>query len=132
MATLLVVDDDPDILLLLNTRYGARGHEVAVALTCAEGLSVAALHPPDLILLDFRLPQMDGARFIEILRADELTKRIPVIVMSATSPTWVASRLDSDPLVQIIEKPFDFTSLDRMIEDVVVPRPSHNLNAIAP
>ena len=119
MAALLIIDDDPDILLLLNTHYSARGHEVAAALTCAEGLSVAASHPPDLILLDFRLPTMDGARFIEILRADELTKKTPVIVMSAASPTWVASRLESDPLVQIIEKPFDFASLDKMIEEVV-------------
>lgn len=119
MAALLTIDDDPDILLLLNQRYSARGHEVTVALTCAEGLSLAASHPPDLILLDFRLPQMDGARFIEILRADELTKLTPVIIMSAASPTWVAARLASDALVQIIEKPFDFPSLDRMIEGMV-------------
>lgn len=119
MAALLIIDDDPDVLLLLYTRYSACGHEVTVALTCAEGLSLAASHTPDLILLDFRLPQMDGARFIEILRADELTKKTPVIVMSAASPTWVASRLNSDPLVRIVEKPFDFASLDQMIEEVV-------------
>ena len=119
MAALLIIDDDPDILLLLDTRYSARGHEVTVTLTCAAGLSLAASRTPDLILLDFRMPQMDGARFIEILRADDLTKKTPVIVMSAASPTWVASRLVSDPLVQIIEKPFDFASLDQMIEEVV-------------
>ncbi len=119
MATLLIIDDDPDILVLLDKHCSARGHEVTAARTCAEGLSLAASRLPDLILLDFRLPQLDGARFIEILRADELTKKTPVIVMSAASPTWVASRLAPDPLVQIAEKPFDFTSLDRMIEDMV-------------
>lgn len=124
MAILLIIDDDPDILLLLETRYSARGHKVTVAATCAEGLGVAACHTPDLILLDFRLPQIDGARFIEILRADELTKKTPVIVMSAASPTWVASRLASDPLVRVIEKPFDFVNLDKLIEEVVGARPT--------
>ena len=119
MATLLAVDDDPDLLIILDVHCSARGHTVAVTQTCEEGLRLAALHPPDLILLDFRLPKMDGARFIEILRADELTKLIPVILMSAASPSWVAQRLSPDPLVKVIEKPFDFASLDQMIEEVV-------------
>jgi DNA-binding response OmpR family regulator len=132
MAALLVVDDDRDVLVLLSFHCAARGHKVAVAQTFEEGLSLAASRPADLVLLDFCLPKMDGARFIEILRADEPTKRTPVIVMSAASPTWVASRLASDPLVQIIEKPLDFASLDRMIEDMVVARPGLGLGAISP
>ena len=123
MATLLVVDDDPDLLAILDVHCRARGHTTIGALSCEAALSVAANRPPDLILLDYCLPKMDGARFIEILRADELTKQTPVIVISALSPGWVTPRLAPDPLVSVIGKPLDFTRLDPMIEEALAARP---------
>ena len=119
MALILVIDDDPDLLVLLDAHYSVRGHLVAVALSCEEGLRQAAARRPDIILLDFCLPKMDGARFIEILRADELTKDTPVVVMSAAAKSWVASRLPKDPLVNTIEKPFDFPTLDPLIDEMI-------------
>jgi CheY-like chemotaxis protein len=119
MALLLVVDDDPDLLILLDAHYSVRGHQVAVALNCEDGLLLAAKRRPDAVLLDFCLPKMDGARFIEILRADALTRLTPVVVMSAASASWVADRLPRDPLVRNIEKPFDFSALDPMIDEVL-------------
>ncbi|MDE2140831.1 MAG: response regulator [Elusimicrobia bacterium] len=119
MALLLVIDDDPDLLVLLDAHYSVRGHTVAVALTCEEGLRKASARRPDVVILDFCLPKMDGARFIEILRADELTRETPVIVMSAASRSWVSSRLPKDPLVNAIEKPFDFAALDPLIDERV-------------
>lgn len=122
MADILVVDDDPDLLILLDAHYSVRGHRVSVALSCEEGLRQAAVRRPDVILLDFCLPKMDGARFIEILRADELTKLTPVIVMSAASQNWVTQRLTPGPLVRVIEKPFDFRQLDALIDELVAAR----------
>lgn len=119
MALLLVVDDDPDLLILLDAHYSVRGHKVAVALTCEDGLLQAAKNRPDAVLLDFCLPKMDGARFIQVLRADELTKTTPVVVMSASSRSWVSERLPGDPLVRLIEKPFDFPSLDPLIDELI-------------
>jgi two-component system phosphate regulon response regulator PhoB len=119
MPLLLVVDDDPDLLTLLSAHYGVRGDEVAVAQSCEAALRLASERRPDVVLLDFCLPRMDGARFIEILRADELTKKTPVVVMSAASAHWVASRLPQDPLIGMIEKPFEFASLDPMIESLL-------------
>lgn len=119
MATLLVVDDDPDLLILLEAHYGARGHLVEVAGSCEEALGKVAAHKPDAVLLDFCLPKMDGARFIEILRGDPLTKSVPVIVMTAASASWVASRLPKDPLIKLIDKPFDFVQLDPLIVDAL-------------
>ena len=119
MATLLVVDDDPDLLILLEAHYGARGHLVVVAGSCEEALEKASKQKPDAVLLDFCLPKMDGARFIEILRADPLTKSVPIIVMTAASASWVASRLPKDPLIKLIDKPFDFVQLDPLIQDAL-------------
>jgi putative two-component system response regulator len=119
MTQILVVDDDPDLLILLDAHYSVRGHNVSVALNCEEGLRQTAQHRPDIILLDFCLPKMDGARFIEILRADELTKLTPVIVMSAAAQSWVATRLAPDPLVRTVEKPFDFSTLDSLVDELI-------------
>ena len=119
MARLLVVDDDPDLLLLMRARFGARGHEVAVADSAAGGVTLAAARPPDLLLLDFCLPRMDGARVLQLLRADALTQALPVIVLSAADRSLVASRLPSDPLTRVLEKPFDFDELDALIRELL-------------
>jgi CheY-like chemotaxis protein len=122
MPLLLVVDDDPDLLTLLSAHYGVRGYEVAVAETCEAALRLAAESRPDAVLLDFCLPRMDGARFIEILRADVLTQKTPVVVMSAASASWVATRLPPDPLIRTLEKPFEFTALDPMLDELIASR----------
>lgn len=119
MASLLVVDDDPDLLVLLEAHYRVRGHAVAAASSCQDGLASAARGRPDVILLDFCMPKMDGARFIQLLRGDPLTKDVPVIVMSAASSAWIAAKLTSEPRVRIIEKPFDFAELDPLIDELV-------------
>jgi DNA-binding response OmpR family regulator len=118
MPLLLVVDDDPDLLVLLKAHYNVQGYKVSVAETCEEALRLAAESRPDAVLLDFCLPKMDGARFIDILRADELTKATPVIVMSAAAAGWVASRLQKDRQVRTIEKPFEFAELDPIIAEL--------------
>ena len=118
MPLLLVVDDDPDLLVLLKAHYSVQGYTVSVAETCEEALCLAAERRPDAVLLDFCLPKMDGARFIDILRADEWTKRTPVVVMSAASAGWIASRLPQDQLVRTIEKPFEFGQLDPLLAEM--------------
>ena len=115
----LVVDDDPDFLVFLSAHYSARGHAVAVTETCDAALRLAVERRPDVVLLDFCLPRMDGTRFIEILRADVLTKNTPVIVMSAASASWVTARLPPDPLIRTIEKPFEFAALDLLLDELI-------------
>ncbi|HXT01186.1 MAG TPA: response regulator [Elusimicrobiota bacterium] len=122
MSHLLVIDDDPDLLILLAAHYGVRGYTVAVAETCETALRLAAERRPDAVLLDFCLPKMDGARFIEILRADELTKTTPIVVMSAASARWIATRLPEDPLIRSLEKPFEFEQLDPMLDELLKSR----------
>jgi CheY-like chemotaxis protein len=117
MARILVVDDDPDLLLLMHARLGARGHEVLTAASCSEALTQAAARLPDLMLLDYCMPRMDGGRMIELLRADALTRRLPVIVMTAASTAWVSGRLPPDPLIRVLEKPFDFPVLDALMRE---------------
>src|ERR1700744_2310090 len=68
MTRVLVVDDEPQILRALRINLRARRYEVNVAATGTEALEAAAAHPPDLVILDLGLPDMDGVEVIGGLR----------------------------------------------------------------
>jgi two-component system KDP operon response regulator KdpE len=75
----LVVDDEPQILRALRINLRVREYEVHVAATGAEALEVAARHPPDLVILDLGLPDLDGVEVIQGLRG---WTKAPIIVLS--------------------------------------------------
>src|SRR6201996_4355172 len=79
MTRVLVVDDEPQILRALRINLRARHYEVSVAGGGAEALQVAAAHPPDLVILDLGLPDMDGVEVIGGLRG---WTAVPIIVLS--------------------------------------------------
>jgi two-component system KDP operon response regulator KdpE len=79
VTRVLVVDDEPQILRALRINLRARRYEVGVAATGAEALELAAAHPPDLVILDLGLPDMDGIDVIGGLRG---WTSVPIIVLS--------------------------------------------------
>jgi two-component system KDP operon response regulator KdpE len=76
----LVVDDEPQVLRGLSAALSAAGYGVDEAATGAEALRVAALHPPDAVVLDLRLPDMSG---VEVCRRLREWSQAPVLVVSA-------------------------------------------------
>src|SRR5246127_5604549 len=79
MTRVLVVDDEPQILRALRINLRVRDYDVHVAATGAEALEVAGRYPPDLVILDLGLPDLDGVEVIEGLRG---WTRAPIIVLS--------------------------------------------------
>ena len=79
MTRVLVVDDEPQILRALRINLRVREYEVHVAATGAEALEVAGRHPPDLVILDLGLPDLDGVEVIQGLRG---WTKAPIIVLS--------------------------------------------------
>jgi two-component system KDP operon response regulator KdpE len=79
MARVLVIDDEPQIRRALRAGLERNGHEVLLAERGEEGLDLAALHPPDLVILDLAMPGMDG---FEVLRQLREWCEAPVIVLS--------------------------------------------------
>jgi two-component system KDP operon response regulator KdpE len=75
----LVVDDEPQILRALRINLRVRDYEVHVASTGAEALAVAGRYPPDLVILDLGLPDLDGVEVIQGLRG---WTKVPIIVLS--------------------------------------------------
>lgn len=80
---ILLVDDDREIALGLSIRLGAAGYEVKTAHDGRAGLDMAMAFRPDAMLLDIRMPIMDGLAVLAELRTHAETKEIPVIVLSA-------------------------------------------------
>ena len=80
---ILVVDDEPDALELIEFNLKAAGFEVVTALDGAEALKRARAAPPQLIVLDLMLPEVDGLEVCKILRRDPTTAAIPIVMLTA-------------------------------------------------
>ncbi|MDP3541776.1 MAG: response regulator [Elusimicrobiota bacterium] len=119
MAKVLIVDDDPDCVELLTIHLLRRGHVILGAKDGPDALETASWERPDLIVLDLRMPTVDGIRVIEILRGNELTAQTPIILMSAADREWATRRLPADPLVRFLEKPLDFDALNGMVAELL-------------
>jgi two-component system alkaline phosphatase synthesis response regulator PhoP len=81
--SILAVEDDEDILELLRYNLSREGYRVSVAATGEEGLKSARSAPPDLILLDIMLPEMDGLEVCRRLKMDLKTRHVPIIMLTA-------------------------------------------------
>jgi two-component system, OmpR family, KDP operon response regulator KdpE len=82
MTRVLVVDDEPQILRALRINLRVREYQVDVAATGTEALEIAARHPPDLVILDLGLPDLEGVEVIQGLRG---WTKAPIIVLSGRS-----------------------------------------------
>ncbi len=81
--TILVVDDEQDLLDLIEYNLKKEGFDVLKAEDGKEGIAVAREHHPSLVLLDIMMPKMDGLEVVEIMRNDDKLKRIPIIFLTA-------------------------------------------------
>lgn len=105
-ANILVVDDTPDNVRLLMEILGERGYKTRPALDGPHALATTHAEPPDLILLDIIMPKMDGYQVCEQLKADERTRDIPVIFISALNRVFDKVKAFSVGAVDYITKPF--------------------------
>jgi DNA-binding response OmpR family regulator len=106
MARVLVVDDEPDVLLLCRLNLEQRGHQVLEAPNGDEALGLAREGTPDLVVLDLMLPGIDGYQVLQALRADERTSGIPVLVLTAKSLQADRERSRQLGAAAFVTKPF--------------------------
>jgi two-component system, OmpR family, response regulator VicR len=80
---ILCIEDEPEMIDLIRLILGRRGFDVTGAAGGTEGLKMVRATHPDLVLLDLMMPDMDGWEVYQQMKADESTRKIPVIVVTA-------------------------------------------------
>ena len=93
MATILLVDDDPNILRPLRLLLEREGYRVLTAPDGQAALAAAVVESPNLIVTDWMMPRMDGVGLCRRLKDDAATADIPVVMLSAASPPSPVERL---------------------------------------
>ena len=115
-ASILVVDDAPANLQVLAGMLKERGYKVRPAPSGKLALLAAQRDPPDLILLDIKMPEMDGFEVCEHLKADDRLKGIPVIFISALTEQLDKMKAFAIGGVDYITKPFQMEELHARVE----------------
>lgn len=107
----LTIDDEPEITELISLALLTEGFDVAVANSVFDGMSAIADRRPDIILLDIMMPGTDGWLFCEALRADEVTRDIPIVFVSALRGTAERAKALELGAAGYLTKPFSLAEL---------------------
>lgn len=113
---ILMVEDDASIASALSIRLGAQGYQTLTASDGRSGLAVAADQMPDAILMDIRLPDIDGIEVCHRLRDDPTLAHIPVIFLSANINDVARNEAAGVGAVACIAKPYEIRAVIAAIE----------------
>lgn len=115
MKTILVVDDEPDILLVLEILFATEGYRVVSASNGTEALARFETERPDVVLADIMMPDIDGLELSRRIRAAAYSPAVPVILMSAGVDSFGQTLT---PPARFISKPLDFDRLLDLVREV--------------
>ena len=113
--SILVVDDDPEIVTMLNTRLTKRGYKVSTAGDGNRAIELAKREKPDIVLLDVMMPGKSGWEVARALKQDPVTANVKIVMVTAigektneiTAPIYGADAH--------VDKPFEFEKLEKVI-----------------
>jgi two-component system, OmpR family, alkaline phosphatase synthesis response regulator PhoP len=117
--TVLVVDDEPDVLLLCRVNLEFEGYEVIQAADGEQAMAQVRAHRPDVVLLDVMMPRMDGWQVLAAIKADEALADIPVVMLTAKVQDQDQIRGWSQGAADYITKPFSPLALSQVLQDVL-------------
>ncbi len=117
---ILIIDDEEDVKAIAQMGLEmAASWEVITASSGQEGLEVAAIKQPDVILLDLMMPDWDGKETLKQLKNNSQTASIPVILMTAKTESAIASELENLEIIGMITKPFRPLQLPETINSIL-------------
>ena len=119
---ILIVDDDWMSRELLQAHLD--GYEVMMANNGEKALQMAVLRPPDLVIVDVRMPGISGYEFCVRLRADDVISHVPVLMLSALEGDEPRKRALESGANDILTKPFDSLVLMARVRSFVSPNPA--------
>ena len=120
MPKILLVEDNEMNRDMLSRRLQRRGYQIVTAENGEQGLSLARLETPDLILMDITLPEMDGWEVARQLKAGEHTRHIPIIALTARALVSDRAKAFEVGCNDYDTKPVDFARLTEKIGNLLV------------
>ncbi len=118
-ATVLVIDDNHDLLDIVDGILSDSGFVVAKALSGESGLSIARSLQPQLVLLDLNMPRMDGWEVLRLLKADPKTQHIPVAIFSVRTDMKDKMFGIQRGAVDYISKPFEYDDFAQRVRRIL-------------
>jgi DNA-binding response OmpR family regulator len=122
MSSLLIVDDDADIRLLLRLELSAEGHHIAEAADGRQALDAIASDPPDLVVLDLMMPVLDGWAVLNELDHDTAPPIVVITAFASEGDRHVVELLEQGAL-DVVAKPFDPGWLVGLVNAVLLVEP---------
>jgi len=118
---ILIVDDEPDVLFILEKELAARDYSLLTANNGKDAITLARSEHPDLIILDVAMPDMDGGQVAERLQEGLLTKDIPIIFLTALFPKTKEEEQSRVVAGHVfIAKPYDIEELVAQMEKLIL------------
>jgi DNA-binding response OmpR family regulator len=118
MATILIVDDDKDVVELVRFISDREGHRILTAGDGREGVDLALQEKPDLVIMDIMMPELDGHTATVELSQHKTTQDIPVIILTAKGNMRAAFEVTPN-VAAYVEKPFDPKEFNDLIKKVL-------------
>ena len=115
----LICDDDEFILRIVSDLLSSRGIEVTIAHDGVEAIRMFATQPPDLVIIDFLMPWMDGLKVIQHIRQSGPRRNVPIILMSAISRAQIEDENTAHFADHFIAKPFKVKRMERLVEEAL-------------
>lgn len=122
--TILIVDDEENLVRLLEMNLRRHGYRIVKAEDGLDGLKVAAEHKPDLIISDVNMPHIDGFQMLQRLKADDELKETPVIMLTARSRNEDLWHGVDSGAEYYVTKPVDLPGLINLVAKVFADRDS--------
>jgi CheY-like chemotaxis protein len=122
MPKILLVEDNETNRDMLRRRLERKGYQVVIAEDGEQGYALAQAEKPDLILMDISLPAMDGWQVAHLLKADDATRHIPIVVLTAHALVSDRAKAFEMGCSDYQTKPIEFERLSQRIEDLLAER----------
>jgi len=119
MAVILIIEDNPTNMKLSSFVLESADYTILTAMDAEIGLTLAREGHPDLILMDIQLPGMDGLEATALLKADDATRRIPVIALTALAMKGDEERIRAAGCDGYIGKPLDYKNLLAVVKETL-------------
>lgn len=119
MPRILIIEDTPANLLLTTAILEGAGHTTLSAPSAEQGLRIASTEPVDVILMDMRLPGMDGMTATRLLKDDPRTSHVPVIALTASAMKGDEQRMRAGGCSGYVAKPIRYQTLLQAIDEVL-------------